>query len=103
MITQGAQLDRESHVAVVGLNWNATGDTIACLESLKASDWPRLTTIVVDNGSEEDLGPALEKAGLNAVTLIRNGENLGFAGGMNAGMRRALELEVDYVLLLNND
>ena len=34
---------------------------------------------------------------------MRLPENRGFAGGMNAGIKRALELEPDYVLLLNND
>src|SRR5204862_7799950 len=35
--------------------------------------------------------------------LVVNAENLGFAGGMNAGIHCALELGADAVLLLNND
>ena len=84
------------------LNWNATEETLACLESLGSSDWPRLTTIVVDNASRDDIAPALERVFPDAI-LIRNEANLGFAGGMNSGIRRALELEADFVLLLNND
>jgi GT2 family glycosyltransferase len=37
------------------------------------------------------------------VELIENGRNLGFAGGNNVGIRRALELGADWVVLLNND
>ena len=37
------------------------------------------------------------------IEVIRLPENRGFAGGMNAGIKRALELAPDYVLLLNND
>jgi GT2 family glycosyltransferase len=38
------------------------------------------------------------------VVFIRNGDNLGYAGGNNIGMRFALEsLHADYVWLLNND
>src|SRR5262249_14454479 len=37
------------------------------------------------------------------VELIRNGANLGFAGGCNVGIRRALERGADWALLLNND
>jgi GT2 family glycosyltransferase len=92
----------EDHVAAVVLNWNRGDDTIACLDSLAASDWPSLTTIVVDNASDDDIVPALAERIPDAVYL-RNSENLGFAGGMNTGIRRALELGADYVLLLNND
>ncbi|MEM2073509.1 MAG: glycosyltransferase family 2 protein [Nitrososphaeria archaeon] len=37
------------------------------------------------------------------LILIQNGENLGFAGGNNIGLRYALKKEVEYVWLLNND
>jgi GT2 family glycosyltransferase len=89
-------------VAVVVLNWNRTDDTLACLESVAASDWPNQTTIVVDNASTDDIGVPLGERFPEAV-LIRNRENLGFAGGMNVGIARALDLDADYVLLLNND
>jgi GT2 family glycosyltransferase len=89
-------------VAVVVLNWNRTGDTLACLETVAASDWPNLTTIVVDNASSDDIGPPLAERFPEAI-LIRNEQNLGFAGGMNAGVAAALERGAEYVLLLNND
>jgi GT2 family glycosyltransferase len=89
-------------VAVVVLNWNRTGDTLACLETVAASDWSNLATIVVDNASSEDIGPPLAERFPEAI-LIRNEHNLGFAGGMNAGVAAALEHGADYVLLLNND
>lgn len=37
------------------------------------------------------------------IILIQNGENLGFAGGNNVGIRYALKRGADYVWLLNND
>lgn len=37
------------------------------------------------------------------IILIQTGENLGFAGGMNHGIRYALSKEADYVWILNND
>src|SRR5262249_61745258 len=37
------------------------------------------------------------------VELIRTGENLGFSGGNNLGIRRAIARGADWVLLLNND
>ncbi|HEX4366093.1 MAG TPA: glycosyltransferase family 2 protein, partial [Rhodopila sp.] len=35
--------------------------------------------------------------------LIRNERNLGFAGGVNVGLRHATDVGADYVWLLNND
>ena len=35
--------------------------------------------------------------------MITNPVNAGFSGGCNVGIRRALELDCDYVFLLNND
>jgi GT2 family glycosyltransferase len=89
-------------VAVVVLSWNGRDETLACLESLAGSDWPNTTTIVVDNGSDEELEPVIAERFPDAL-IVRNSTNLGFAGGMNTGTRRALELGADYVLLLNND
>src|SRR3989344_4898538 len=37
------------------------------------------------------------------LKIINNKENLGYAGGMNIGIRYALSKGADYVLLLNND
>ncbi len=40
-------------VYIIVLNWNGTRDTIRCLESIRAQDYPNYTVVVVDNGSEE--------------------------------------------------
>jgi GT2 family glycosyltransferase len=90
------------HVAAVVLNYNGRDITLPCLESLAASDWPRLTIIVVDNASDRDIGPIVRERFPRAL-MIRNSANLGFGAGMNVGVSRALDLGADYVLLLNND
>jgi GT2 family glycosyltransferase len=83
-------------VAVV-LNWNGGDDTLAALGSLDGFD-----AICVDNGSVDGSDAAVERR-FPQVELLRLGENRGFAGGSNAGIRRALERGADWVLLLNND
>ena len=83
-------------VAVV-LNWNGGDDTLAALESLDGVD-----TVCVDNGSD-DGSPDAVAARFPRVELIRTGVNLGFSGGNNVGIRRALARGADWVLLLNND
>jgi hypothetical protein len=62
-----------------------------------------LVPIVVDNGSSDGSAARLrrERPGL---AVIESGANLGFAGGNEVGIRRALaDPEVRWVLLLNTD
>jgi GT2 family glycosyltransferase len=90
-------------VTTVILNWNGLADTRECLSSLRSADYAENRIVVVDNGSREDEGSALAAEFGDFIEIIRLPENRGFAGGANAGIRRALELGTDYVLLLNND
>lgn len=84
-------------VAAVVLSWNGREETLACLRSLEGEG---VDVIVVDNASED--GSAEAVAGLG-VELIRNDRNVGYAGGMNVGIRAAFARGADAVLLLNND
>jgi GT2 family glycosyltransferase len=86
-------------VAVV-LNWNGGEDTLRALQSLR--DAGAAGTIVVDNGSSDGSDLEVERR-FPDVELIRTGANLGFAGGNNVGLRRALDRGADWLLLLNND
>jgi GT2 family glycosyltransferase len=92
-----------SPVSCVVLNWNGLQDTRECLDSLKNVTYPALRVIVVDNGSENDEAAVIRDEFGDFAELIEANENRGFAGGANLGIRRALEGDCDYVLLLNND
>ncbi len=81
----------------VTVNWNGGDDTLRALESLRG-----IETIVVDNGSADGSAERVEER-FPELELIRTGENLGFAGGNNAGIRAALARGADWVLLINND
>jgi GT2 family glycosyltransferase len=92
-----------AHVAVVVLNYNGLEDTLKCLESLRHVEYKGLLSIIlVDNGSSVDPGPQA-LARYPGLTVIRTGENLGYAGGNNRGIDRALANGADFVLVLNND
>jgi GT2 family glycosyltransferase len=56
----------------------------------------------VDNASSDGSVDAV-RAAYPQMTLIETGANLGFTGGNNIGIERALKQGADYVLLLNND
>ncbi|HUB94753.1 MAG TPA: glycosyltransferase family 2 protein [Stellaceae bacterium] len=89
-------------VYVCVLSWNKIDNTLACLDSVFAQDYPNLRVVVVDNGSTDGSIEALRALG-DRIELVQHGENLGFTGGCNAGIRHALAHGADYVWLLNND
>jgi GT2 family glycosyltransferase len=89
-------------VWIVVLTWNGRQDTLACLRSLKNVSYPNFRIIVVDNASSDGTAEAVRKE-FPGVEILLNSSNLRFAGGNNAGIRRALEGGAEYVLLLNND
>jgi len=93
-----------SSIALIVLTWNQRELTLDCLDSLAALDYPaeRLEIIVVDNGSTDGTAQAV-RARYPGVTVLETGENLGFAGGNNVGLRHALQGDAEYVMLLNND
>jgi GT2 family glycosyltransferase len=82
------------------LNWNGREDTLRCLRSLDGSG--AAGVVVADNGSSDGSVAAIREEHPH-VELVENGANLGFSGGNNAGIRRALERGADWVVLLNND
>lgn len=92
----------EQRWAVVVLNWNGRDDTLACLDALEKVADDNVDVVVVDNGSSDDSVSAI-KAEFPDIELVETGENLGFAGGNNAGIERALERGAEWVVLLNND
>ena len=91
-----------NRVYIILLNWHGWQDTIACLESLASLDYTNYSVLMVDNGSTDD-SVARIRAAHPGVPILETGRNLGFSGGCNVGIRRALEEGADYVWLLNND
>ena len=89
-------------VCVILVNWNGRDDTLECLDSLRAIEYSNLQILVVDNGSRDDSVDAL-RAAFPDVEIIETKANLGFTGGNNVGIRRALSNGADFVFLLNND
>lgn len=97
-------------VYILLLNYRGAGYTLACLDSLRSLDYPNYRVIVIDNDSPDDSVERLQ-ARLNSqpgsFTLIQSGENLGFSGGNNLGIRAVLNEVGDqghgFIWLLNND
>lgn len=88
-------------VSVVIPNWNGAEWLPGCLRSLEKQTI-KAEIIVVDNASSDD-SVKIIKQDFPKVRLIENSENLGFAGGVNVGLRQALKEGCDFIALFNND
>ena len=89
-------------ILVIVLNWNGTDDTLACLASLSAVDYPAFDTLVIDNGSRDSVVPAVRQHFPN-TRCIELAMNLGYAGGNNVGLRTAVAEGYRFAYVLNND
>jgi GT2 family glycosyltransferase len=89
-------------IAIILLNWNGKQDTLACLESLEKLTYPHVETILVDNGSTDGSVAAIRER-YPELQILETGSNLGFAGGNNVGIAKALDRGADLFFLLNND
>lgn len=89
-------------IFAVVLNFNGKGVIEACLRSLFASEDVLLRVVVVDNASRDNSMIRVKELFPRAHCIF-NEENVGFAAGVNVGIRYALEHGADFVFLLNND
>lgn len=101
--TPSSDSPKRMTVAVV-LHYDRIPLTAECCRSLAAQDAPGFRVLVVDNASPSHSPDALRAALSPGTAVLRTATNLGFGGGMNAGIREALrDPGVDSLLLLNND
>lgn len=84
------------------LNWNAFELTVNCINSALELSYKNTEIIVIDNASYENDADKIEKQFQN-ISIIRNRDNFGFAGGHNQAIRIAIDRGFDYIWLVNND
>ena len=122
----------QPEVYILILNWNNCKDTIKCIESVQQLRYPLFRIILIDNYStdnsifkikswasaktiyiteydhlsEDSRGNEKLESPIwqcHKLVIIQTGANLGYAGGMNVGIRYALKNRADFVWILNND
>lgn len=86
-------------VSVLIINWNGKHYLEDCLTSLYNQTYKNFEVIVFDNGSV-DGSVEFVKSRFPDVHIIKNKENIGFAGGNNIAFKNA---KGDFIALLNND
>ena len=89
-------------VAIIVLNRDQAGFTRDCLHSLQRLEYPQFHIVVVDNGSTDDALRGVARD-FPQVDFLWLDQNLGVAGGRNAGLRHALQWQPGYILFLDND
>jgi GT2 family glycosyltransferase len=91
-----------ARVSIIVLCYNSIDLTLTCLESLHRQTYPDFDILVVDNASQDGTPDAI-RAVHPDISLISTGDNLGYAGGNNVGIRAALRRGADAIFLVNND
>lgn len=89
-------------VGIIVLNWNNFDDTNLCLKHIERLDYSPLDVVVVDGGSTDNSSKKLQNL-FPKRNFIYLKDDLGYSGGINAGIKFMLHRGVRYFLLLNND
>lgn len=91
------------NVSAVIVTYNRLKLLKEVIESLQNQETPTAHIIVIDNDSEQDTKDYLESLG-SLIDYVRLPENIGGAGGFNAGIRYFMEHTTDdYVWLMDDD
>jgi N-acetylglucosaminyl-diphospho-decaprenol L-rhamnosyltransferase len=94
--------ERLPPLGVVIVHYKQPELLVRCVESLRSSDYPALRIIVVDSASESASLDRLQVR-LPEVEWIACADNVGYTGGNNLGLARAMEAGCEQILLLNAD
>jgi len=87
-------------VILVIVHYGDIATTKKCIDSI--TKYSKIFHIIVVNNDQR---VELRKSHFQKehISIIQNRENTGFARGVNSGIKEALSLSPDYILLLNND
>ena len=96
-------VNKSNSLAIIILNWNGSDDTVACTSSVLQADHNPDDIFIVDNGSSDGSISIISKTFPQINNILELDKNRGFAGGMNFGLQKAVEMGYQYALLLNND
>lgn len=87
-------------IAIIVLHYGDDTQAIKCIDSLKQQSY--IEHVIISNNNPHPLNQEI-LARKKPVTILNNKENNGYAAGMNEGIRFALTLDCEYILLTTND
>jgi len=89
------------HVLIIIVTWNKQEYLQSLLNSIQRISYPSYSVLVVDNASTDNTEEIIKQ--FDFVIHKKLPENLGGAGGFNAGLKFAIEEDYPYVWLLDDD
>ena len=99
---RGVGRDTPRDVHAVVLNYHTPEQTLLTVRSLLAQTPPLASVTVVDNSDTVECGRTIAELS-DRVDYVSTAENLGYSGGMNVGIAKALHAGATHVLLVNSD
>jgi len=93
-------------VAAVVVTYNRSALLLECLDALLRQSRPVDKIVLIDNASSDDTPAVLEAGGYLTNPIIdytRLSANTGGAGGFHQGMKRAYDLGVDWIWVMDDD
>lgn len=90
------------NIILIILNYRRSIETIECIKSIESSTIRPRKIIVVDNDSGDDSVEKIREKYPN-LYIYQTGLNLGYTGGMNEGIRIALEEHSTHIVITNSD
>lgn len=97
--------EKQETVAAITVTYNRTRTLEKCLTALLAQSRKVDEIIVVDNNSSDEEKKKIRNliASCDNVRLVELDDNMGGAGGFEAGMREAKKLDPDWYWLMDDD
>ncbi|MFZ3383838.1 MAG: glycosyltransferase family 2 protein [Candidatus Methanoperedens sp.] len=86
-------------VSIIVLSWNGKQYLETCLSSLVRQTYKSIEVILVDNGSSDGTIEFVRNS-FPGVIILRHDKNLGFAEGVNSGIRIS---KGEFIATINND
>jgi GT2 family glycosyltransferase len=87
------------HLSVIIPHYNGVHHLITCFNALRRQSYPHIEIILADNGST-DQSIELTRQDFPEVKVLEFGENLGYTGAINRGIKQA---GGNIIVPLNND
>lgn len=94
--------EQTSKIHIVIPVFNGWKQTKVCLDALRASEYKNLEIIVVDHGSTDETKAALSIEYPEVVHVLGD-SSLWWTGATNLGIRKAISMDAERIMLLNND
>lgn len=92
-------MENSNLASIIIPTWNGMDFIDGCLKAVLAQTYLDTEIIVVDNASSDGTADYISQ-NFPKVHLVRNQQNLGFAAGVNVGLRQA---KGEFLVLLNQD